>query len=366
VRHGLWVSIAIASLGLVSRAQFAIAQTLQPTQRLSVLGETTAPNATSDKSLMAALTKPTGPEGVSIADFMGKNAIDTPEAKRDIPEVFADLVRYLRGDPSAVVNELKSLGDRYYMVVSAAQNDNVVAQNTLLAALALDRPSGDKLIDSLRVLDGATADKVASDIAEAQRLLASYTGDQIIASLLAQGAVRNGLSGSNDGATAGTGSIGLSLAKRDWQLAGLVTVASSIDTLRSGFGSFLLTPASGKGSLSTFLVDLHTPPVPSIWRKGRVSPLWPSLHVYFEGANSIWERATFSQNPTDPAVIDTTRSHKQAAVLGLGALLNWRIVRGRLLKRTSADQRRDRVQPPLSTRRHLRRHRLHPWYAGLT
>jgi hypothetical protein len=53
--------------------------------------------------------------------------------------------------------------------------------------------------------------------------------------------------------------------------------------------------------------------------------------MYVAGANSIWERQTLSPDPTDPTAIDTTRSHKQSAVLGLGALLKWRITHGLLL-----------------------------------
>jgi hypothetical protein len=224
------------------------------------------------------------------------------------------------------------LGDRYDLIVKAAQNGDPTAERTLLSALVLDRLSSNKLVDSLKVLDASigkdahAAEQVASDMTDARRLITQFTGDQILAALFAQGAVRNGLSGSASTATAGTGSIGLALSKRDWQLAGLVTVASSVDTLRSGFGSFLLSPASGKSSLSTFLVDLHTPPVARIWSKGELSPLWPAAHVYVAGSNSTWERRIIS-----PSLVDTARSYKQAAVLGLGVLANWRIVRGRLL-----------------------------------
>jgi hypothetical protein len=322
---------ALLSAGLAAiRVQAGGAQTL-PKASL-VTSDVVVPLATEDKSLLAQLTKPTGPSGVSIAGFMAKGATTTPEAVKEIPVIFADLVRYLRGNPSAVINEVKTLGDRYDLIVKAAQNGDPTAERTLLSALVLDRLSSNKLVDSLKVLDASigkdahAAEQVASDMTDARRLITQFTGDQILAALFAQGAVRNGLSGSASTATAGTGSIGLALSKRDWQLAGLVTVASSVDTLRSGFGSFLLSPASGKSSLSTFLVDLHTPPVARIWSKGELSPLWPAAHVYVAGSNSTWERRIIS-----PSLVDTARSYKQAAVLGLGVLANWRIVRGRLL-----------------------------------
>jgi hypothetical protein len=301
------------------------AQTLQPSPVSQfTLEAEEPPKSHSDNPLISAATREAN--GTSIASFMADAAKKTPTAGRDIPEISADLVRFLRGDPSTVVSELKSLGNRYDLIVSAAKNGDSTAQRTILAALFLDRPTMDKVVDSLRVVDSVAAGQLVSDITEARRLLAGYTGNVVTAALLAQGAVRSGLSGSSNAGTAGTGSIGLTFSQGSWQLTGLVTVASSVDTLRSGFGSFILTPASGRNSLSTFLVDLHTPSIARIWSKQEPSPLWPAAHVYFTGANSIWERLTPSAD-----LADTAKSYKQAAVLGLGTLLSWQIKRGRLL-----------------------------------
>jgi hypothetical protein len=312
---------AVAYLCATAGSRVAAAQTLSP-QSLA------APSApvVSGADILGSLTKPIGPAGISIADFMKKSLSEAKQGAADIPLSTAALVRALRDDAPAVESELKVLDDHFELVKAAAQQGDPTAGNALLAALALDRASGEKLTARLDSVDVVAARQVRSDLGEARRLLTSFIGNQTIASLLAQGSVRGALSGNTETNTAGTGSIGLALSRGKWALSGLITVASSIDTLRSGFGSFLLTPASGKGSLSTCLIDLHTPSIAGLWKGAPGARFWPGLHTYFTGANSTWQARTISPDATD-----TTFAFKQAAVLGIGALLNWRVSRGRLL-----------------------------------
>lgn len=314
-----YLGSCFSSLIALSEAR---AQTLTP-QNVPLLSGPTIQAAS--EQLIDGLSQPFGGAGVSIKAFVAETDKAKAQAEaKDIPLMTADLVRALRDDPTAIVTQVRLAGEHFDLVKAAADNPkpNRTAQHAMLASLALDRSSKEKLLHTLSDADSAAALRVRSDLEEARRLLGIYTGDQWSAALLAQGSVRGAAAGDSAEGSAGAGSVGLNMTKGDWTVSGLITVASSVDTLRSGFGAFLLTPASGKGSLSTALVDIYTPRIPRPWRwipRG----LMPSLHAYAAGANSTWGIRDLADT--------TTFVFKQAAVLAWGALGNWQIVRGRLL-----------------------------------
>ncbi len=81
-----------------------------------------------------------------------------------------------------------------------------------------------------------------------------------------------------------------------WQLNTSVAVASTVDSVKDGFGASVLLPGSGKGKLSTFIFEVFAPPMPKLWHVG--------VHGYLSGGNSTW-------------VTDSTHS-RNAAVMGVG------------------------------------------------
>ena len=128
--------------------------------------------------------------------------------------------------------------------------------------------------------------------------------------LFADGNIRGAASGGPDEeGPVGTGSIGLALTKGRQKWAALVAVASTQDTISSGFGSTILSPASGS-SLFSGLVDLRTPMafrVPVIgWDVSH------PIHLYATSAKSTWRM-------NDSTVRD-------AVAFGAGTLLTWDIL----------------------------------------
>ncbi len=266
-------------------------------------------------------------DNISIRDIvLHPGKAENKTAAATLPALTADIVRDLRDDPGFVQAKLATLGKDLALVTAAAKGGSREAQGVLLSAVALDGGSSTTLLDSLKLASPDAEPKVRDDLREIRRILGTFTGDVLVGALFAQGSVKGAVSGGSDAAAAGTGSVGLRASRKGWSISGLVTVASSIDTLRDGFGSFLLTPASGKSSLSTMLIDFNTPHLGEIVPRLPYRFLWPALHVYLAGANSTWEARFISGEPAE-----TTFQHRPAAVLGLGTLLNWRLFRGRIL-----------------------------------
>jgi hypothetical protein len=328
-------AIGIICLVLAATAIPGFAQTLRPltvTERVpedleSLDREVKSANGQSTGSrLLDALSKPVV-GGVSLRDaVLDPTKQEVKDQAALLPTITASVVRAMRDEGGPVQRRLSLLSEDFDLVSAAAKDGNVVAQQALIAAVALDLVTSSKLLDSLFKLDRGVALSVQSDLREIRRLLSAYTGNELIGALLAQGSIRGAIAGSGEESGAGTGSVGFSAARKGWTLTGLVTVASSVDTIRDGFGSFLLTPATGKGSLSTFLVDFYTPSFGQIFPNLPKPDFWPALHTYLAGANSTWE-AGIVRSPG----ADTTIERQSAGVLGVGLLANWRILRGRLL-----------------------------------
>ncbi|MBK6780953.1 MAG: hypothetical protein IPG75_15610 [Gemmatimonadetes bacterium] len=116
--------------------------------------------------------------------------------------------------------------------------------------------------------------------------------------LYADGTVRDAVGGSGGkDNTTGTGSVGLAVSfPSGWQLNTSVAVASTVDSVKDGFGASVLLPGSGKGKLSTFIFEVFAPPMPKLWHVG--------VHGYLSGGNSTW-------------VTDTAHA-RNAAVMGVG------------------------------------------------
>lgn len=124
--------------------------------------------------------------------------------------------------------------------------------------------------------------------------------DSIQVRVFADGAVRASVAGQGDGSTASAGSIGVSVLSARSQFTTQISVATANDTLRDGYGTSILVPASG-GRLAAGLVDVRLPKVYRQW----------GVHTYASASSASW----FTKNPqaTDETI--------GVAIAGLGASL---------------------------------------------
>jgi len=130
--------------------------------------------------------------------------------------------------------------------------------------------------------------------------IASSVGDDsVTVTVFADGTARAALTEKGDDSGGGTGALGLRLALKGWALAANVAVASSVDTLRSGFGSSILYPGGGRSPAG--LVEFYKD---TLWG----SPV--GLHSYVSVSQAIWAADTLAM---------------RVGVLGMGILASYSV-----------------------------------------
>ncbi|MBP9201165.1 MAG: hypothetical protein KBF47_14240 [Gemmatimonadales bacterium] len=208
---------------------------------------------------------------------------------------FQKAARFARDSTGLLANQLDLYGRARPLLEAAAKAGDSRAQMTIIAAVALDQKARAALLE--KVPDAAAKAQIEAEAAAIQRSLAGIAGRPVVA-LYADGTVRDAVGGSGGkDNTTGTGSVGLAVSfPSGWQLNTSVAVASTVDSVKDGFGASVLLPGSGKGKLSTFIFEVFAPPMPKLWHVG--------VHGYLSGGNSTW-------------VTDTAHA-RNAAVMGVG------------------------------------------------
>lgn len=113
--------------------------------------------------------------------------------------------------------------------------------------------------------------------------------------MFAGGSVRD-VAGGRESAANVSGSLGLRYRGAAFLVTGLVNVASTEDTIRTGFGETLLSPASGR-ALNAGLLDIRAPrlPLQSLNERCRDHPdavlCHVGAHAYLSASSARWATA---------------------------------------------------------------------------
>lgn len=123
------------------------------------------------------------------------------------------------------------------------------------------------------------------------------TSDSALVLVFADGNVKGMVSNNENNQTSTTGSLGISVIKKKITWNASINIASTVDTIKSDFGTIVLNPASGKRFTSGLL---------EFYARDLIEKYKIGFHGYASGSSSNWE-------------IDSET--KSATVFGLGALM---------------------------------------------
>jgi hypothetical protein len=169
-----------------------------------------------------------------------------------------------------------------------------------------DQKTIDQYYTDNRIVDGPIKNAIKSEIAAIKQSIAKISGPTI--AVFASGNIRNiATNDAPEPTTTGTGTLGATYASSNHVLSVQFTVAATLDTTRSGFGSYLLAPLNGK-SLRSALIEW----LPKLNWSDRS---W--LHLYGNFAASTWE-------------VQKDSIYKNVTNMGLGVLYHHRIFEGLL------------------------------------
>lgn len=235
----------------------------------------------------------------AIADSL---AARTP---KELMGAYDAAMRFAR-DSSTKFQEAMQLYSRFPGTFTRAADRPYSPERALALALVADDATAMRKIaarfqgspeDSMRMESDARA------LRQELRLVRSRATTQVL--VFADGNIKGAASGAPSDGPVGTGSLGVSLQRGQTHWTASIAVASTSDTITSGFGASLLSPASGK-RLFSGLIDLRT--------MLRNQP----LHIYLTSSKSTW-RMTNSAN--DTISLD-------AVMFGAGALRYWDLANG--------------------------------------
>ena len=292
-RRLVWPTAATALLlGALLHAIPATAQTMRPRfgARRTPIQVTVPQDATLD---LPAIDPDIGPFKIQV--FGNPDNKDEGPDPATVLAAFREAARFARDSAGVLASELDLYGRARVELEAAAKAGVVRAKMATIAAVALDQKARGALLE--KVKDVAIKDQIEAEATAIGQALLGVAGRPVVA-LYADGTVRDAVSGSGGkDNTTGTGSVGLAVSfPSGWQLNTSVAVASTVDSVKDGFGASVLLPGSGKGKLSTFIFEVFAPPMPRLWNVG--------VHGYLSGGNSTW-------------VTDSTHA-RNAAVMGVG------------------------------------------------
>ncbi len=131
------------------------------------------------------------------------------------------------------------------------------------------------------------------------------SSDSAIVLIFADGNVKGLVSNNKQNQASTTGAIGISVIKKNITWNALINIASTLDSLKTEFGTVVLNPASGK-QFTSGLLEFHA--------KNFIKKYNIGFHGYASGSSSYWSMNGLT---------------KSATVLGLGALVTYNIVNSR-------------------------------------
>lgn len=232
---------------------------------------------------------------VAYAFGAGQKAVVKPEDEKALLSLFQDAARLARDSSAALASYLDLYAKAPAAVKEAAKNKVPWAVKTTTIVVAVDQALLKSALDAVQ--DPVIKSSIAVEAESIQRAVNGLRERTIVA-LYADGTVRDAVTGSGGkDNTAGTGSIGLAASfASGWQLTTSVAVASTVDSIKSGYGASVLLPGAGKGKLSTFVFEAFSPPIKRAWQVG--------VHGYVSGGNSTW--------------VDSLARSRTAATLGAG------------------------------------------------
>lgn len=291
-RRPVWPTAAAALLlGALLHVTPATAQTMRP--RFGARPTPIQVTVPQDAQLDLPGVAPAGPFKIQVFGTPADTAPKpTPAA---VLAAFQEAARFARDSAGVLAAELDLYGRAREELDAAAKAGVPRAKMATVAAVAIDQKARAAVL--AKVESDTVKGQIEAEASAISRALLGVAGRPVVA-LYADGTVREavGGSGGKDNST-GTGSVGLAVSfPSGWQLNTSVAVASTVDSVKDGFGASVLLPGSGKGKLSTFIFEAYAPPMQKLWNIG--------LHGYVSGGNSTW-------------VTDTARV-RNAAVLGLG------------------------------------------------
>jgi hypothetical protein len=259
----------------------------------------------------------------AIAALVAKVKGTTPENQQALVEAFQVANRVVRDSQDAVLRYLSAFDLAPDLLASTPG----IATSGSYIELSLDTASLDAAVGGF---PDSIKQAILVEALEIKDRVKRLTGNVTTVTLYADGAIRGALDGSGGGSTAGTGSIGLSVAyPKGWGISASVGVAGTVDTVRSGYGAVLLVPGAGKGALSNFVVEGNTPSVNLSLKKFKIA-LPVVGYGYVAASNSLWEVADSSGLKANPATKVVTLDANAASVAtGVGA--RFLALNGRLL-----------------------------------
>jgi hypothetical protein len=243
----------------------------------------------------------------------------TAEQVDSIEASLASAIEFGESDPTGFLKALRWQLDYPELAAEAVRKGSPIAMNAGSAGSALNKRLFDDILGRVPKEEPLRRKRLELQAKHLRDLVENLLPENRIISLYADASVRGALESDTGNARAGTGAIGIALQKGEASIAFSAVVASSLDTVKSNPGPIILSPATGKGRLSSFQLDVRSPHFPARHR-GRPIRL-PGLHTYLTGSNSTWT-ALNTQG---------TRITSNATVIGLGGLAYYDIIRTRLL-----------------------------------
>jgi|GEM_PF-6062096 len=217
-----------------------------------------------------------------------------------------DASLYARDNPDEF-SRLLEMQSRYKSYLPIDPNSADIRYKTLAyAALALQDPSTLESYLTDNGFDAGSTERrsVENEIRALKTAIARITSPTI--SVFATGNIRSiATNKAPEPTTTGTGSLGATYASSKNVYSAQFSVASTLDSTKSGFGSYLLAPLNGK-SLKSAIIEWF----PKLnWSQNS----W--LHVYGNFASSLWE-------------VQKDSIYRNVSTLGLGLLYHHRIFEG--------------------------------------
>jgi len=161
-----------------------------------------------------------------------------------------------------------------------------------------------------RITDGTIKTAIESEINALRTAIKKISSPTI--TVFATGNIRSiATNKTPEPTTTGTGTLGATYASSKHVFSAQFSVASTLDTTKSGFGSYLLAPLNGK-SLKSAAIEWY----PKLnWSNNS----W--LHLYGNFASSLWE-------------VQKDTIYKNISTIGIGVLYHHRIFEGLIAETT--------------------------------
>jgi hypothetical protein len=284
----------------------SIGLSLASWQDLAAQGVIAVPRLPADP-LQLAPPSPLGPRATftrAPLDELYTGWRESAQLVREQPHQFQQAVLFWRDYPEDA-NRAAKLGDPASLAVTRALIPEAELARLRAMINAGAKGSLAEFNDNVAELQGAL-------------LRAQDSLRQPVVAVFANGDVR-GVATGEEADKAGTGSLGVQVVRAKYSAIGTIAIASSVDTLSSGFGAAILTPGAGTAFTSGILdVRFFT-------RKW-----WKRWHFYGSVAKTNWLQTTTVDANGGEAAVDSTV--EPAVTLGFGGLLYYDLAKGELGK----------------------------------